>query len=90
MTDYRTYLAFATLASFAVNAFHWSGLRDKQFLYYPQSGWPRYALNVWIVAVAVTAVLFLARVIPEYAFLGVTVGVSLTQQFYSIAQRQQE
>ena len=83
-------LAIAVLGSVAANALHWRGRKDERFLYHPQSGWLRFTFVAWTIATVVTAVLFLAGVIPVPAFLGVALGLTIGHELYSIARRQHQ
>ena len=83
-----TVLAIAVLGSLAANALHWRGRSGERFLYYPQSGLLQFVFAAWIIATVVTSILFLARVIPLFAFLSVAVGVTAAPQLCSIARRQ--
>ena len=85
-----TILAIAVLGSVAANALHWRGRRGERFLYQPQSGWLRFIFAAWTIATVVTAILFLAGVIPVPAFLGFALGLTVGHELYSIARRQQQ
>ena len=81
------FLAIAVLGSTVVNLLHWRGRSDERFFYHPQSGWLRFAFNVWAVATIVSAVLFLLGLIPALAFVGVGMGLAIAQELYSIGRR---
>ena len=80
-----TILTIALLGSVAANFLHWRGRSNERFLYYPQSGSLRF---VMVVALFVATVSFMAGFISELAFLGVTFGMTITHELYSIARRQ--
>jgi hypothetical protein len=80
-------LAIAILACVFTNGLHLYIRGGGQFLYYPASGWLRVLFFTWILSVAVSAVLFELSILPFSAVLGLGVGLTCTQQIYSLLRR---
>ena len=85
-----TILVIAVLSSIAANALHWRGRSGERFSYYPQSGLLRHVFTVWTVTTLLAAILFLARILPLLAFVGVVTGMTVARELYSIARRHQQ
>ena len=85
--NFQLIMAIAVLLISGANVFDCTSRKNSCLLYFPKARWLRFGLIVLSVGSVIAAALFLAGLVPPFAFLVILFALTVTYEIYSIWRR---